>query len=59
MLEAIRQTVWKLRLDVHPSKSRIYRTADGFGYLGLEGVPGPIPAGQGQHSKIPKTNERS
>jgi retron-type reverse transcriptase len=34
MLEAIRQTVWKLRLDVHPSKSRIYRTADGFGYLG-------------------------
>jgi retron-type reverse transcriptase len=34
MREAIVQSIWKLRLDIHPGKSRIYRTADGFGFLG-------------------------
>ncbi|MEO8132255.1 MAG: reverse transcriptase/maturase family protein [Bryobacteraceae bacterium] len=37
--DAIRGKLWDLRLDLHPSKSRIYRVADGVTFLGWRIFP--------------------
>ena len=39
MRRAIQSALWKLRLDMHAGKSRVYRTADGFTFLGWRVFP--------------------
>jgi len=39
MAQAIREALWAMRLDLHPGKSRIYRSTDGMTFLGWRLFP--------------------